>query len=123
MPYKTKWRDQCEAARLIRDKFGLDRALAYLVNEKFRTFVQVADDDRTFADDVPAFAAELKTIFTPEELRAHLLQLRRRRVDARLAIGAETFADAHVLVDRLSWLLLGASVRTASRRVKRKALQ
>src|ERR1043166_1014865 len=98
MAYKTKWREQCEAARLIRDRFGLDRALVYLVNEKFRTFVQIADNDRSFADEVPAFVAELKTIFTPEELRAHLMQLRRRRIASRLAIGAETFADAHLLV-------------------------
>ena len=37
------WIEQCEAARTIEDEFGTDKALAYLIGEKFLNFLEAAD--------------------------------------------------------------------------------
>lgn len=51
--HKT-WIEQCEAARGIEDEFGTDRALKYLVEEKFINFLEAAENDADFrADNLP----------------------------------------------------------------------
>jgi hypothetical protein len=57
------WIEQCEAARGIEDEFGTQRALAYLVGEKFLNFLEAADNDPQFRAEIPAFVAEIKSIF------------------------------------------------------------
>ena len=42
------WIEQCEAAREIEDGFGTQRALSYLIGEKFLNFLEAADDDPEF---------------------------------------------------------------------------
>ena len=62
------WIEQCEAARGIEDEFGTQKALAYLVGEKFLNFLEAAEKDATFQAEVPAFVAEIKRIFEPWQL-------------------------------------------------------
>ncbi len=57
------WIEQCEAARGIEDEFGTQRALSYLIGEKFLNFLEAADDDSEVRAELPAFVAEIKTIF------------------------------------------------------------
>jgi hypothetical protein len=57
------WIDQCVAAREIEDGFGTQRALTYLIGEKFLNFLEAADDDPEFRAQLPAFVAKIKTIF------------------------------------------------------------
>jgi hypothetical protein len=66
------WVGQCEAARGIEDEFGTDRALAYLVGEKFLNFLEAAETHPDFPAEVPAFAAEVKTIFERWQLAEYL---------------------------------------------------
>ena len=66
-PHKI-WIEQCEAARGIEDEFGTDRALKYLVEEKFINFLEAAEDNADFRAEVPAFVAEIKIIFEPWQL-------------------------------------------------------
>jgi hypothetical protein len=66
-PCKT-WVEQCEAARTIEDEFGTQKALAYLVGEKFLNYLEVAEKDSTFQAELPAFVAEIKRIFEPWQL-------------------------------------------------------
>ena len=42
------WVEQCEAARGIEDEFGTDKALAYLVGEKFLNFLEAAETHPDF---------------------------------------------------------------------------
>ena len=37
------WIAQCEAARNLKDAFGVDKALGYLIGEKFLNFLQASD--------------------------------------------------------------------------------
>ncbi len=66
------WQEQCEATRTIEDRFGVQNALDYLVGEKFLNFLEVAETDPEFRAEVPAFAAEVKTIFETWRLAEYL---------------------------------------------------
>ena len=67
-----RWIEQCEAARGIEDEFGTQKALAYLVGEKFLNFLEVAEKDSTFQAELPAFVAEIKRLFERWQLAEYL---------------------------------------------------
>jgi hypothetical protein len=54
------WIDQCEATEGIRDQYGLQRALDYLVGEKLFSFVHAAEQTPEFAAELPSFVAEIR---------------------------------------------------------------
>jgi len=66
------WIDQCEAARGIEDEFGTQKALDYLVGEKFLNFLEAAETNADFRAEIPAFVAEIKTIFERWQLAQYL---------------------------------------------------
>jgi len=66
------WVEQCDAARAIEDEFGTDRALAYLVGEKFINFLSAAETDEGFRAEIPAFVAEIRKLFERWQLAAYL---------------------------------------------------
>ena len=66
------WIEQCEAARDIEGEFGTQKALAYLVGEKFLNYLEAAENDPTFRAEIPAFVAEIKRIFEPWQLAEYL---------------------------------------------------
>ena len=70
------WIEQCRAARDIEDEFGVPKALAHLVGEKFLNFLEAADDDVEFRAELPEFVAEIKTIFEPWQLAEYLETVR-----------------------------------------------
>ena len=47
-------------------------ALAYLVGEKFLNFLEAAETHADFRAEIPAFVAEIKTIFEPWQLAEYL---------------------------------------------------
>jgi hypothetical protein len=62
------WIEKCEAARMIEDEFGTDKALTYLIAEKFLDYLDAAERLPDFRAEIPAFVAEIKTIFEPWQL-------------------------------------------------------
>ena len=66
------WIEQCDAARNIEDEFGTQQALEYLVGDKFFNFLEAADDHASFRAEIPAFVAEIKSIFERWQLAAYL---------------------------------------------------
>ena len=70
-PHKI-WIEQCEAAENIEGEFGTQKALDYLVGEKFLNFLEVAETDADFRAEIPAFVAKIKTIFEPWQLAQYL---------------------------------------------------
>lgn len=72
MEFHKIWIEQCEAAKGIEDEFGTQQALDYLVGEKFLNFLEAAETDASFRAEIPAFAAEIKTIFEPWQLAQYL---------------------------------------------------
>jgi hypothetical protein len=70
------WQEQCEAARGIEDEFGTQNALEYLVGEKFLNFLETAETDVDFRAELPAFVAEIKSIFERWQLSEYLERAR-----------------------------------------------
>jgi hypothetical protein len=70
-PHKI-WIEQCEGAENIEDEFGTQKALDYLVGEKFLNFLEVAETDADFRAEIPAFVAKIKAIFERWQLAQYL---------------------------------------------------
>ena len=66
------WIEQCEAARGIEDQFGTVDAMKYLVGEKFMHYLEAAEKNAEFRAEIPAFVAEIKTIFEQWQLAEYL---------------------------------------------------
>ena len=63
MDHPKIWIEQCESARKIEDDFGTDKALAYLIGEKFLNYLQAAETNESFRKEIPAFVEKIMTIF------------------------------------------------------------
>src|SRR5271157_5569285 len=70
------WIGQCEPARGIEYEFGTVNALKDLVGEKFLHYLQAAEKDTEFRAELPAFVAEIKTIFERWQLVEYLEKAR-----------------------------------------------
>lgn len=70
------WIEQCEAARGIENEFGTPEALSYLIGEKFLNFLEAAETDADFREEIPAFVAEIKCIFEKWQLTEYLEKAR-----------------------------------------------
>ena len=71
------WIPQCDAALGIRERFGIEKALGYLIGEKLLNFVRTSETEPDFAAEVPAFIARIREDYEPHELRAYLGSVRR----------------------------------------------
>jgi hypothetical protein len=69
--------DWCEAARRIEEDYGLEKAMGYLIGEKFLNFLEVAESNRQWQQVIPAFVAEIKNLFEPWQLAEFLNTPRR----------------------------------------------
>jgi hypothetical protein len=70
--FEKIWVEQCEAARRIEDDFGTDKALDYLIGDKFMNFLEAAEENAAFRAEIPDFVAEIKTIFERWQLAQYL---------------------------------------------------
>jgi hypothetical protein len=72
MRFCDVWIEQCEAAKEIEAEFGTQKALEYLIGEKFLNFLQAAETDAEFRAEIPAFVGGIKTIFETWQLAEYL---------------------------------------------------
>ena len=75
MAHQLIWRDQCEAAKTVRQQHGLRPALDYIIGEKLLHFAEVAVQRPEFAKELPGFVAEVRSLFSKEELVDYLSTL------------------------------------------------
>ena len=75
------WIEQCEAARSIRERFGLQAAFDYAVGEKLMNFASAARDYPAFARELPRFVSEVRSMFSVNEIRSHLARLERGQTE------------------------------------------
>jgi hypothetical protein len=66
------WIEQCAATEDIRQRFGLENALDYLIGEKLFSFVRSSEQHPEFAAELPAFVAEIRRLFTATEIHDYL---------------------------------------------------
>ena len=69
---RMTWDAYHRVASVVRDQFGGEKALEYLVDTKLANLVRAASTDPDLARDLPEVVAEARRTFDPEELRAHL---------------------------------------------------
>jgi hypothetical protein len=85
--FQDIWMEQCEAARSIKDQFGLKAAFDYLVGEKLMTYADAAATRPEFARELPQFVAEVRRIFSAKEIEQHLARIEQEELqDAELAM-------------------------------------
>ena len=77
MPEQRKiWMQQCEAAQEIESEFWSQKALDYLIGEKFLNFLEAAERDSALRAEIPDFVAEIKKLFDPWQLKSCLERAR-----------------------------------------------
>ena len=64
--------DWCDAARSVEGGFGIEKAMGYLIGEKFLNFLEGAETDRDWRQAIPTFVSEIKGIFEPWQLAEFL---------------------------------------------------
>lgn len=67
----------CDAARNVLDRFGAEKAMGYLIGEKFLNFLEVAETRGEWRQSIPEFVAEIQSIFDPDQLDEYLNTPRR----------------------------------------------
>jgi len=77
--FHKAWIDQCAATEGIRAQHGLENAVDYLVGEKLFAFLMASEQDELFAQEIPAFVAEIRRLFTPDEIQTYLDHLERTK--------------------------------------------
>jgi hypothetical protein len=78
MTPKELWMDKCEAARGVKENFGTENALKYLIGEKFLDFLNASENHKDYQAEIPASAAEIKDIFEQWEIVEYLERARHR---------------------------------------------
>jgi hypothetical protein len=73
--YRDIWKEQCQAARGVRQRHGVVSALDYLIGEKLLDYAAMAVTRPELARELPSFVAEIRSIFGAEEIRAYLEHL------------------------------------------------
>ena len=90
MDFHKIWQEQCEATHAIRERFGIENALDYLVGEKLLNFAKAAEQDPEFAAELPRFQTAVWEIFNPYELRGYVASVkpsaRRKRLQKLLYV-------------------------------------
>ncbi|MGA8348743.1 MAG: hypothetical protein ACXWPK_09230 [Isosphaeraceae bacterium] len=82
--------DWCGAARGIAEDFGAEKAMGYLIGEKFLNFLEVAETDGQWRGAIPAFVSEIKALYEPWQLAEFLNTPRRLG-----ALGHTASEEAH----------------------------
>ncbi len=75
--FRRTWMDQCQAAEDILEQFGPDKALGYLIGEKFVNAIRAAPRYPEVAAELPMFAARIREIVDPQDLRRWFVTVRR----------------------------------------------
>src|SRR5271157_6032268 len=75
------WIEQCEAARTIRERFGLEASFDYAVGEKLMNFASAAHDHPAFARELPRFVSEVRRMFSADEIHTQLARIEREQIE------------------------------------------
>lgn len=91
------WIEQCDAARTIRLRYGVDAAFDYLVGEKLMTFAEAAITHPEFKNDLPRFISEVRAIFSKQELNSEVARFEKKlQRDNADAVSSESRDDVFI---------------------------
>ena len=69
------WIEQCEAADVIKLRYGVGSASDSVVGENLLNFAEAADHDPEFARALPGFVSRVRSMFTLQEMHEHLSRI------------------------------------------------
>jgi hypothetical protein len=87
--FQDIWKEQCQAARGVRQRLGVVSALDYLIGEKLMDFAEMAVTRPEFARELPSFVAEIPKILSAEESRVYVEHVERMHVLEEEALSTE----------------------------------
>jgi hypothetical protein len=93
--FRDTWIEQCEGAEEVRENFGKEKAIGYLVGEKFINALRASPQYPEVEVELPAFAARIRDIFEPQDLTTWFANVRRIGALGHIA----TEAQHQVLVE------------------------
>jgi hypothetical protein len=105
--FQDIWKEQCDAARGLRERFGVVSALDYLIGEKLITYAETAATRPEFARELPRFVGEIRSIFGAEEIRLYLEHLERMQAREEEELATEPIDD--------DWMIETPEQRAAAR--------
>ena len=76
MRFEKVWTRQCKATKGIKRRFGVKRALDYLIGEKLTTFADAAEGHPEFARELPRFLAAIGNLFNEFEIAGYVASQR-----------------------------------------------
>jgi hypothetical protein len=79
---ETIWQAQCDATKVIRQRYGVKRALEYLVGEKLIQYAELTERDARLSAPLAAFVAEVRQLFSHEELQEYVEALEQQKIFA-----------------------------------------
>jgi hypothetical protein len=91
--FQDIWKEQCQAARGVRQRHGVVSALDYLIGEKLMDYAEMAVTRPEFARELPSFVAEIRKIFGAEEIRVYVEHLEQMHVLEDEALSTEPPGD------------------------------
>jgi len=106
------WIEQCGAAEGIRERYGTQNAIRYLIGEKLLRFLEACRDHAEFDHEIPDFVAKIKEIFEPHEIAAFFDDLDSGRVHDPAKLfnnrlrGEDDLDEAEVIDDAEKILLI-----------------
>jgi hypothetical protein len=59
--YSDIWIEECAAARDIRDAWGTNKALGYLIGDKFLNYLRASDMSSDWREKIPLFTTHLRS--------------------------------------------------------------
>ncbi len=98
--FRNTWIEQCEAAEEIRENFGKEKAIGYLVGEKFINALRDALRYPEVQAEIPAFAARIREIVEPQDLITWFANVRRIGALGHIATEAQYQL---LVVNRMRW--------------------
>ncbi len=103
------WREQLAAVPGLRRDFGENTAFDYIIGEKLMNFAEAAERHPQFAQELPAFVAAIRSLFSPEVVERGL-----RRLERHLAVDEEEL-DRLMREEGEDWLAESPAVVAARR--------
>jgi hypothetical protein len=91
--FQDIWKEQCQAARGVRQRHGVVSALDYLIGEKLMDFAEMAVTRPELARELPSFVAEIRKIFGAEEIRVYVEHPERLHALEDQALSSESPGD------------------------------
>jgi len=86
---KNLWQDYSDAAIAIRERFGSNAAIDYLLGEKLMTFAQTGETEPAFLAELPAFADRIRSLFSAADMENYFV-----RADHAARIDPDLLQDA-----------------------------